>query len=65
MAGDEVVYAAHIELGLSNRCGVGVVRGVVSIPICGLEEQTEPMERRAYGFRYDDLFGYRGAIEVL
>ena len=31
MAGDEIVYSAHIEFGLSNRCGVGVVREVSSL----------------------------------
>jgi hypothetical protein len=49
MVDEEIVYAAHIEFGLSNRYGVGVVRGDVSIPICGLEEQTEPMELRTHG----------------
>ena len=59
MAGDEIVYAAHIEFGLSNRCGVGVVREFVSMPICGLEEQTEPMERRAHGFRHAETPGFK------
>ena len=55
MARDEIVYATHIEFGLSNRCGVGVVRGVVSILICGLEEQAETMKRRTHGSPHGDL----------
>jgi hypothetical protein len=53
---DQVVYTAHIEFSLSNRSGVEIAReAFLFIPICGLEEQAEPMERRAYAFRHDDL----------
>ena len=54
--GDQVVYAAQIEFSLSNRSAVEIAREVfLSIPICGLEEQAETMERRAHGFRHGDL----------
>jgi len=53
---DQVVYAAHIEFSLSNRSEVEIAREVfLFIPICGLEEQAETMERRAHGFRHGDL----------
>jgi hypothetical protein len=54
--GDQIVYAGHIEFGLGNRSEVDMVYEVfLSMPICGLEEQTETMERRAHGFRHGDL----------
>jgi hypothetical protein len=51
--GDQVVYAAHMEFSFGNCSGVGIAREMfLFLSICGLEEQAEPMERRALGFRH-------------
>lgn len=58
--GDQVVYAAHIEFSLSNRFEVGIAREEFPfIPVYGLEEQAETMERRAHGFRHGESPEYR------
>ena len=50
------MYPAHIEFSLGKRSDVEFAREVfLFIPICGLEEQAETMERRAHGFRHGDL----------